>query len=132
MSLPAIPKQYLDSNMIIETEDELNETLSSIDESTVVLRVYDTTSLDYCGYYILRQSESFTLIGLVLSENSRLRQMKRGVKLNNSKLTVERNKLQTELDRIKSMTMFEFANTYCSNESLEEAGHMLAKDLLGR
>lgn len=132
MSLPAIPKHYLNDDVIIKTEDELNKTLSSIDEPTIVLRVYDTTSLEYCGYYILKQSESFALIGHVLSENSRLRHMKNGVKLNNSKLTIERNKLLNELDRIKSMSMFEFANTYCSNESLEEAGHMLAKDLLGR
>ena len=132
MSLPAIPKYQVNSDMIIENEEELNKTLSSIDEPTIVLTVYDTNSLEYCGYYILKQSESFTLIGLLLSENSRLRHMKNGVKLNNSKLTIERNKLLNELNRIKSMSMFEFANTYCSNESLEEAGHMLAKDLLGR
>ena len=132
MSLPAIPKYQVNSDIIIENEEELNKTLSSIDEPTVVLRVYDTTSLEYCGYYILKQSKSFALIGLLLSENSRLRHMKNGVKLNNSKLTIERNKLLNELDRVKSMSIFEFANTYCSNESLEEAGHMLAKDLLGR
>ena len=132
MSLPAIPKHQVNSDIIIENEEELNKTLSSIDEPTIVLRVYDTTSLEYCGYYILKQSESFALIGLLLSENSRLRHMKNGVKLSNSKLTIERNKLLNELDRIKSMSMFEFANTYCSSESLEEAGHMLAKDLLGR
>lgn len=132
MSLPAILKHQVNSDMIIENEEELNKTLSSIDEPTVVLRVYDTTSLEYCGYYIIKQSESFGLIGLLLSENSRLRHMKNGVKLNNSKLTIERNKLLNELDRIKSMSMFEFANNYCSNESLEEAGHQLARDLLGR
>ena len=132
MSLPAIPKHYLNDDVIIENEEELNKTLSSIDEPTIVLKVYDTTSLEYCGYYIIRQSQSFALIGHLLSENLRLRKMKNGVKLNNSKLTIERNKLQSELDSIKSMSMFEFANTFCSNESLEEAGHMLAKDLLGR
>ena len=132
MSLPAIPKYQVNSDMIIENEEELNKTLSSIDESTVVLRVFDTTSLEYCGYYIIKQSESFGLIGLLLSENSRLRHMKNEVKLNNSKLTIERNKLLNELDRIKSMNMFEFGNKYCSTEDLKEAGHQFARDLLGR
>ena len=132
MSRPAILKHQVNKDMIIKNEDELNETISKIDEPIIVLKVYDIQSREYCGYYILKQSESFALIGLLLSENSRLRHLKNGVKLNNSKLTIERNKLLNELDRIKSMSMFEFANTYCSNESLEEAGHMLAKDLLGR
>ena len=57
--------------------------------------------------------------------------MLEGCKLNNSKVTAERNSLQAELDTIKSMTMFEFGNTYCSNESLEADGHAFAKALLG-
>ena len=53
----------------------------------------------------------------------------KGVKLNNSKLTIERNQLLSELDRIKSMSMFEFGNTFCSNESLEDDGHAFARSL---
>ena len=57
--------------------------------------------------------------------------MLRGVKLNNGKLTLERNELIKELDSIKRMSMFEFGNTYCSNESLEADGHAFARSLLG-
>lgn len=71
MSLPAILKHQVNKDMIIENEGELNKTLSSIDEPTIVLKVYDTNSLEYCGYYILKQSESFELIGRLLS-NKRL------------------------------------------------------------
>ena len=54
-----------------------------------------------------------------------------GCKLNNSSLTTERNQLQAELDSIKSMSMFEFGNTYCSDESLEADGKLFAHSLLG-
>jgi len=57
--------------------------------------------------------------------------MLEGVKLNNSKLTLERNNLLTELDRIKNMSMFEFGNTYCTKDSLEADGHAFARSLLG-
>lgn len=40
--------------------------------------------------------------------------------------------LEEELEEIKSMSMFEFGNKYCSNESLEADGHAFAKSLLGR
>ena len=40
--------------------------------------------------------------------------------------------LEEELEDIKSLSMFEFGNKYCSSESLEEAGHALAESLLGR
>jgi len=36
-----------------------------------------------------------------------------------------------ELDRVTSMGMFEFANEFCNNTQLEEAGHALARSLLG-
>ena len=39
--------------------------------------------------------------------------------------------LENELNHIKSMGMFEFANTYCSENEHEEAGRALAKSLLG-
>ena len=63
---------------------------------------------------------------------NRKNRMLNGVKLNNSKLTIERNKLQNELDLIKSMSMFEFGNIYCSSESLEADGHAFARSLLGK
>ena len=57
--------------------------------------------------------------------------MLKGVKLNNGKLTIERNNLVDELTRIKNMSMFEFGNTYCTAESLESDGHAFARSLLG-
>ena len=58
------------------------------------------------------------------------------LKLHNSELTIERNKLcdkcmtqSRELKDIKSMSMFEFGNTYCSTESLEADGHAFARSL---
>ena len=34
-----------------------------------------------------------------------------------------------ELDRVTSMGMFEFANEFCNEDQLEEAGHALARSL---
>ena len=127
-----IPKHHLQENMIIKTEEELQETTSKIDEPFQILEVYDIFLQESCGYYILLQSQAFEMMGRLISENNRLRQMNKGIKLNNSKLTLERNELLKELTEIKNMSMFEFGNKYCNSESLEEAGHMLAKDLLGR
>jgi regulator of replication initiation timing len=55
--------------------------------------------------------------------------MLKGVKLNNSKLTLERNNAIDELNRIKAMNMYEFANKYNTPEQQEEAGHQLARSL---
>ena len=69
-------------------------------------------------------------------ENERQNRMIAGLKLNNSKLTTERNDLITEntslkneLCEIKKMGMYEFANTYCNESELEDAGHQLARAL---
>lgn len=42
------------------------------------------------------------------------------------------NELETELDDIKSMSMFEFGNLFCSDESLEKDGRAFARSLLGK
>ena len=55
--------------------------------------------------------------------------MLKGVKLNNSSLTLERNNAIDELNRIKALGMYEFASKYCSSDELEEAGHALARSL---
>ena len=62
----------------------------------------------------------------------RLNRMKQGLRINNSALTLERNTLLDELNRIKSMSMFEFGNTYCSDESLAADGKAFARSLLGK
>ena len=63
----------------------------------------------------------------------------KALKLNLSKTTLERNefcdkanRLTKELQDIKSMSMFEFGNTYCTSESLEADGHAFARELLGK
>ena len=66
------------------------------------------------------------------AENKRLNRFIKALKLNNSALTLERNQLVDELDSIKSMSMFEFGNRYCSSESLEADGHAIARSLLGK
>ena len=58
------------------------------------------------------------------------------LKLSNSQITLERNKLcdkcnrqAKELHDIKNMSMFEFGNRYCTSESLEADGHAFARSL---
>lgn len=65
------------------------------------------------------------------ARNEFLERMVNGLKLHNHELTKERNKLCEELNHIKSMSMFEFGNTYASSESLEADGHAFARALLG-
>ena len=61
----------------------------------------------------------------------RLTRIKKGLMINNSALTLERNTLLDELTRIKRMSMFEFSNTYCTVEQQEADGKAFAKALLG-
>ena len=65
------------------------------------------------------------------ARNKFLERANKGIRLNNAKLTQERNALIDELHSIKRMSMFEFGNTYCSNESLEADGKAFARALLG-
>lgn len=61
----------------------------------------------------------------------RSERIKEGVKLNNGKLTLERNELLKENCKLKN----KLANVSIhdlSPEAQVEAGHLLAKDLLGR
>ena len=44
-------------------------------------------------------------------------------------LKLENEELTHELEHIKQMSMFEFGNTFCSDESLEQDGHALARAL---
>ena len=55
----------------------------------------------------------------------------RALKLNNAKTTEERNRFCDELHQIKQMSMFEFGNRYCTNDSLEADGKAFARALLG-
>ena len=78
--------------------------------------------------YSLEELKGFIESSKRLSyENERKTRFIKALKLNNSALTLERNQLVDELDSIKSMGMFEFGNTYCTDSQLEEAGHALAR-----
>ena len=79
------------------------------------------------------------------ARNEFLERCVEALKLNISAVTLERNKLvdkvhfldqkcnayHKEVLEITSMDMWEFANLYCSEAQLEEAGHQLARSLLG-
>ena len=61
----------------------------------------------------------------------------KALKLNLSKTTLERNefcdkanRLTKELQDIKSMSMWEFADKYCSDSQMEEDAKLFAKELL--
>ena len=83
-------------------------------------------------YYSLEEIRAFiTTCNELARKTERQTRFIKALKLNNSKLTVERNQLQNELDHIKSMSMFEFGNQYASDESLEADGKAFAKSLLG-
>ena len=49
----------------------------------------------------------------------------------NQELKLENDFLQKELQRVTSLGMFQFANEFCNDTQLEDAGHELAKSLLG-
>ena len=63
------------------------------------------------------------------ARNEFLEEMVNGLKIHNRELTEERNNLLEELHSIKRMSMFEFGNKYCSDESLAADGHALARSL---
>ena len=54
------------------------------------------------------------------------------LKEENKKLLFENNKLKEELMDIKSLGMFEFADKYCNDKQLADAGHAFARSLLGQ
>lgn len=63
------------------------------------------------------------------ARNEFLERMVKALKINNAAITLERNKLADEITRITSMGMFEFADTYCDDDKLEDAGHAFARAL---
>ena len=73
------------------------------------------------------------------NEVNRKERMVNGLRVNLQATTAERNRLcdkcnaqSKELQNIKQLSMFEFGNLYCSNESLEADGHAFARSLLGK
>lgn len=83
-------------------------------------------------YYSLEELRAFiTNCDKLARKTERQNRFIKALKINNSQLSVERNNLQNELDKIKSMSMFEFGNKYASDESLEADDKAFAKSLLG-
>ena len=67
----------------------------------------------------------------VLTELYQLREENQSLKIDNDFLQRQNNGLRLKLQSITSMSMFEFANAYCNDAQLEEAGHAFARSLLG-
>ena len=65
------------------------------------------------------------------ARNEFLERMVKGLKLNLSKTTLERNQAIDELNRIKAMSMFEFSSKYSTVEQQEADGRAFARELLG-
>ena len=63
------------------------------------------------------------------ARNEFLEKCVNALKLNLSKTTQERNEAIDKLHKIQQMSMFEFGNRYCSQESLEADGHAFARSL---
>ena len=78
--------------------------------------------------YSLREIEAFIDSAKELGRKTRFI---KALRLSNQQLTEERNKLADEITRITSMGMFEFGNTYGTEESLSNDGKAFAKALLG-
>ena len=74
----------------------------------------------------------------LIRKNHNLEKMIIGLKKSNKNACIEQEKmsaeilrLSKELQTIKQMGVWEFANKYCSDEENSEAGKQLAKSLLG-
>ena len=107
----------LDNEMLLERTETLqkrNESLS-----------FEVQNLKEI---VAQMEDDYKALQAKLSQKER---MLNGVKLNNSKLTLERNNLIDELSAIKAMSMFEFASRYCSEEEQGNAGRAFAQSMLG-
>ena len=101
-----------------------------IDEDILVLNNDDTLYEIDGVAYSLNELKTFIETSTELARKTeRQTRFIKALKLNNSKLTLERNNAIDELNRIKALGMYEFANKYCTTKELEEAGHQLARSL---
>ena len=105
------------------------ENIIEIDENTLVLINGVTYSLNELNGLITSCAELAKDNDFLQRKLEQKERMLKGVKLNNSSLTLERNNAIDELNRIKALGMYEFASKYCSSDELEEAGHALARSL---
>jgi hypothetical protein len=101
-----------------------------IDENILVLNddnvLYEINGVSYSLNELKAFIETSTELSRKVGRQTRFIE---ALKLNNGKLTVERNNAIDELNHIKAMNMYEFANKYNTPEQQEEAGHQLARSL---
>ena len=64
------------------------------------------------------------------ARNEFLEKCVNALKLNLSKTTQERNEAIDKLHKIQNMSMWDFADKYCSEDQLEEDGRLFARELL--
>lgn len=92
--------------------------------------------IDYLKDCVDQQRETISRLEsekrLLESKLARKEMMLKGLKLNNSALTLERNNALDELSKIKAMNMYEFGAKYNTSEQQEEAGRAFAREMLGR
>jgi hypothetical protein len=86
---------------------------------------------------ILKNEELQARIDFLQQENNRLLKDHRDLTEENSFYKRQINGLKfrcgdyrRELDRVTSLSMFEFANEFCSEDQLEEDGRLFARELL--
>lgn len=94
------------------------------------------TNLEYTQIEVKGFQDLCKHLAEVEARNEFLERCVNALKLNMAQLTKERNdfckkniELSKELHDIKQMSMFEFGNTYCSDESLEADGKAFARAL---
>jgi hypothetical protein len=114
----------------IETSQKIRKETNKMTDKKDVKSVKDL---------ILKNEELQARIDFLQQENNRLLKDHRDLTEENSFYKRQVNGLKfrcgdyrRELDRVTSLSMFEFANEFCNDNELEEAGHALARDLLGK
>lgn len=65
------------------------------------------------------------------ARNEFLERCVEALKLNNAKITIERNEALDKLHAIQQMSMFEFGSKYCNDEQNAADGRAFARALLG-
>ena len=110
-------------DVLLENEalHEDNETLFKTDEDLILEISNLREELDQVKNENIRQKRMINALKIRQSEKA----------IESKKMSDEILRLSRELQTIKNMGVWEFANTYCSDEENAEAGSALARSLLG-
>lgn len=90
---------------------ETNNSVIEIDNKLSFVKVETTGFQDLCNHIAELEEENKALTD------------------QNQQLRFHRASLNKELQRIKKLGMFEFANEFCNDDELEDAGRQLARSL---